>query len=319
MDENVYCKCLKAAYVDELGLLDGPHVVQLVTNDKIAIKIEQCAIRTIWVSSRDEINARDLYTVLLNVERLLMISDGRFFNLKELKLSDSSSSSNRLDRFASNLRNLRLSYFKSDKMCRINTCLCLYDAILKAEVYENWVHLLDDLDIALQVYLYSLSEDNMPVDVKCSFAIEQAESMLELVKEYTGLFPSLNPGTRGTSLGMCLDALITKYGMEIFADEIKTDFELFIKTLVNSRVRVMHIKRKQKGYYLNGDESILYLHKIDMLYRYIMLSLLGINESFILKQQDAVKNLDNWNDTRIRFLGKLKNGFKEYYEGTRTC
>ena len=58
---------------------------------------------------------------------------------------------------------------------------------------------------------------------------------------------------------MCLDALIIQYGQEIFSKEIETNYEGFLQVLVNSRVRIMHIKRNQKGIYFNGSEPALYM------------------------------------------------------------
>lgn len=65
------------------------------------------------------------------------------------------------------------------------------------------------------MYLYSLSNNGVTVDVKCAFLIELAEPLIEIVKEHTNFFSSLQPGPRGASLKNCLDALITKYGFDI--------------------------------------------------------------------------------------------------------
>lgn len=48
--------------------------------------------------------------------------------------------------------------------------------------------------------------------------------------------------------------------------------------MVNSRVRIIHIKREQKGLYFNGNESVLYTLKISLLYRCIIFKVLNINE-----------------------------------------
>lgn len=75
--------------------------------------------------------------------------------------------------------------------------------------------------------------------------IELAEPLVEIVKKHTNFYASLTPGARGTSLKNCLDALITKYGVDIFERELSNDYEKFLSALVNSRVRIMHIKREQ--------------------------------------------------------------------------
>ena len=40
--------------------------------------------------------------------------------------------------------------------------------------------------------------------------------------------------------------------------------------------RIAHIKSKQNRKFLNGDESVLYLHKLSLMYRIILLDLLDI-------------------------------------------
>ena len=107
------------------------------------------------------------------------------------------------------------------------------------------------------------------------------------------LFESLNPGKQGTSLRDCLRALITTYGSDIFENEINSCFETFLKSLVNSRVRIMHIKRNCSGSYLNGPESVLYSIKISFLYRIVLFNLLGISPS--LYHENLISNIQRWN------------------------
>ena len=47
----------------------------------------------------------------------------------------------------------------------------------------------------------------MPIDIKCAFLIELAEPLVEIVKNHTNCFSSLNPGNRGTTLKICLEEL----------------------------------------------------------------------------------------------------------------
>ena len=127
-----------------------------------------------------------------------------------------------------------------------------------------------------------------------------------MVKEHTKFFSSLTPGPRGASLKNCLDALITKYGADIFSSELASDYERFLSAMVNSRVRIMHIKREQKGAFFNGNESVLYMLKMNLLYRRIMFEVLGIDEAIyknsLLK---CVSRLDEWNGILKGFLSKL--------------
>ena len=83
-------------------------------------------------------------------------------------------------------------------------------------------------------------------------------------------------------------------------------YERFLSAMVNSRVRIMHIKREQKGVFFNGNESVLYMLKMNLLYRRIMFEVLGIDEAIyknsLLK---CVSRLDEWNGILKGFLSKL--------------
>ena len=137
--------------------------------------------------------------------------------------------------------------------------------------------------------------------------IELSEPLIEIIKEHTNFYSSLIPGERNTSLKNCLDALITKYGTEIFKNELSSNYEQFLSIMVNSRVHIMHIKRKQKGIYFNGKESILYILKMSLLYRRIIFELLNIDENIYKEALDkSVLCINGWNDILEQFLKKLQ-------------
>lgn len=294
-------------YDGDEGTLSNPLSLDVELNTGYHITIEQYGERIITVSNAKEVYARELYNVLSHIERLLMLFDGKFYKLKEMKFTESQNDVKRLDGYTTNLINNRLPYFESNSACSTYYIICSFENVLTRELYDDWVELLQDLEISHQVYLYSMSACKMPVDLKVSFLIELAEPLIELVKSKTGLYASLSPGERGTSLKNCLDALITKYGLEIFRRELEVDYDTFLKILVNSRVRIMHIKKKQKGRYLNGSESVLYMLKISLLYRYILLSLLGVGEMEMMEQiKKSVELLDEWNGVLGRLLTEMR-------------
>ena len=306
MGEAIFCKRLRAVYSENKGMLSGPKVSDIELKEGYHVKIEQGGTRTITISNIEEVNARKLYAILTHIERLLMLFDGKFYNLQEMKLSESQNDAHRLDGYAYNIKRSRLSYFESDDYCSVGK-ICSFNDVLTPDLYEKWVRLVEDLDISHQVYLYSMSANKMPVDLRTAFLVELAEPLVELIKNRTGLFQSLSPGNWGTSLKMCLEELIKKYGMEIFQKEMNTNSDKFLQFLVNSRVRIMHIKKNQKGIYMNGDESVLYIMKISLLYRHILLSLLGIDDKETVEQiKKNVSALDNWNRTLDNLLIKIK-------------
>lgn len=310
MEQIIKCRSLTATFQGDKLLLGGPHIIEFDTTDdqKCHIRIEQYGVRRIAITSNKDTSAFDLYAILTRIERLLMLLEGVFIPISELKLSESDTANEKqLISFQNNLIKGRLSYFSSADFCNYKADKLLeFDTVLTAELYSKWEQLLVELDLVHQVYLYFLSNSKITVDVKCAFLIELAEPLIEVVKEHTKFFSSLTPGPRGASLKNCLDALITKYGVDIFGSELASDYERFLSAMVNSRVRIMHIKREQKGVFFNGNESVLYMLKMNLLYRRIMFEVLGIDEAIykdsLLK---CVSRLDEWNGILKGFLSKL--------------
>lgn len=278
--EDVKCKKLIATFVDEKLMLDGPKSLEFYIDDNISVKIEQMGIRVITVTSKQEESFRNLYGILTKVERLLMLFDGQFIKLKDLSFEESvEGTSEHLKSYAYNIMKTRLNYYKSADFCNyVTDKLVDYETTITPELYSKWQVLLDELDISHQMFLYSVSDSRMPIDVKCAFLIELAEPMVEIAKIYTPFFEELQPGEEGTSLKKCIRALISQYGRDIYAKEMSSHYNDFLQTLVNSRVRIMHIKRKQQKSFLNGSESILYAQKMTLLYRKIIFEILGIKE-----------------------------------------
>lgn len=307
--EDVKCKKLIATFQEDKLMLGGPKNLIFYTGDNITVKIEQLGIRIITVEAEQEESFRELYGIFTKVERLLMLLDGRFIALKELSFKDSAEGTlGHLKSYANNIMRTRLSYYNSADFCNSTLDKLMdYEAIITPELFTDWQELLVELDIVHQMFLYSVGDSKMPIDAKCAFLIELAEPLVEIVKAHTHFYSSLNPGERGTSLKMCVDALISKYGTDIFAKEIASKYDKFLQTIVNSRVRIMHIKRQQKGLFLNGPESVLYAQKMTLLYRRIMFEILDIDEdTYKENMQSLIDSLDTWNNIQEKFLAKLK-------------
>lgn len=304
------CKSLTAIFKDEKLILDGPYIIEFdISGDKrFHIKVEQCGIRKIKITSDEDVSIFDLHAVFSQIERLLMLLDGAFIPLSEIRLSESDTvEENVLNSCKEHFMKGRLSYFSSANFCSYSVDKLLgFDAVLTTELFSKWERLIDELDVVHQMYLYSLSDSGITVDVKCAFLIELAEPLIEIVKKHTNFFASLTPGARGTSLKNCLDALITKYGVDIFRSELSNNYEQFLSAMVNSRVRIMHIKREQKGIYFNGRESVLYILKMSLLYRKIVFEVLNIDEeNYRDNLMKCVSRLDKWNDVLENFMLKL--------------
>ena len=310
MEQVPKCKSLVATFKDNELMLDGPNLVEYDAGraKEFHVKVEQSGIRKIIVTSDVDVSVFDLNAVFTRIERLLMLLDGAFIPLDELQFSESETvNESVLSSSARNLEKQRLSYFSSADFCgyKINKLLS-FNSILTTELFRKWEELLTELDVVHQMYLYSLSNNGVTVDVKCAFLIELAEPLVEIVKKHTNFFVSLKPGKRGTSLKVCLGALITKYGADIFRSELSNEYEKFLSAAVNSRVRIMHIKREQRGVYFDGKESILYILKMSLLYRRVLFEVLDIDEAVYRDSLlRCISRLDTCNDVLEKFLKRL--------------
>lgn len=308
MEKLAKCKVLISTYINDNIILGGPHVAEIETHDnKFFIKIEQCGYRKISIKALEETSVFELYGVFTKIERLLMIFDGQFLNLENLEFTDSSDTEkSMLKSVGNNLMHQRLSYFKSSDLVSYKVDKLLeFEEVLNSDLYDKWEHLLEELDIAHQMYLYAMGDTKITVDVKCAFLIELAETLVEVLKVYTNSFQKLKPGN-GTSLKACVKALIEEYGKDIFEREMEANEKEFLSTVINSRVRIMHIKRNQKIKYFDGNESVLYILKLSLLYRRILLEILGVEKQvYVDKLRKCVSRLNRWNDTLDKFLLRL--------------
>lgn len=310
MERPFICKCLTAVYEEKQSVLRGPVHIQfdIEKEQLFHVDIEQAVIRSIKISTDSDVSIFSLNTILLKIEQLLMLLDGRFIQLKEMKVSESDVfTDDLLVSCAQNLMAQRLSCFCSDDLCKnVAYRLVDFENVFTPDLFSKWDDLLDELGVVHQMFLYSVSDSKITIDVKCAFLIELAEPIVEVVKERTHYFASLEPGRRGTTLKNCLDALITKYGEEIFNKELSSQYNPFLNALVNSRVNIMHIKRNQKKPTLNGEQSNLYAQKLSLLYRKILFELLEIDVSLYLeKLKHCVSSMDNLNSISDDFLSSL--------------
>lgn len=308
MEKLAKCKVLIGTYINDNIILGGPHVAEFETRDnKFFIKIEQCGYRKISIKALEETSVFELYGVFTKIERLLMIFDGQFLNLENLEFTDSSDTEkSMLKSVGNNLMHQRLSYFKSSDLVSYKVDKLLeFEEVLNSDLYDKWEHLLEELDIAHQMYLYAMGDTKITVDVKCAFLIELSETLVEVLKAYTNSFQKLKPGN-GTSLRACVKALIEEYGKDIFEREMEANEKEFLSTVINSRVRIMHIKRNQKIKYFDGNEFVLYILKLSLLYRRILLEILGVEKQvYVDKLRKCVSRLNRWNDTLDKFLLRL--------------
>lgn len=308
---NKTCLSLKVVVKNE-GTLSSPHSAKFdydYNGSEIHIEIEQCFVRTIFMVVDAPITMRKLWDAHIIIERLLMLLDGRFYFIESVTFTGGACSEADYALYVQECLSRRPSYCKTDPAyCYSDHVFLMYDTVLSPELITKWVQLQDELGIVHQVALYNIASTGITHDVKCANFIECLEPIAEIIGIYDNFFLSLKPGDRTTTLKMCIDAVISKFGKDIFAEEYNANKDKFLQTLVNTRNRIMHIKRNQPaGKYLSGVESVLYLVKLFHLYRVVILSLLGVD--YTRYQSAVVRSInqwDAWDGVLNNFINMLK-------------
>ena len=91
MERLAKCKSLTVIFKDDKVMLDGPHKIELDVgeNKKFHIRVEQCGIRKIIITSGEDVSVFELNALFSRIERLLMMLDGIFIPLSEMQFSES--------------------------------------------------------------------------------------------------------------------------------------------------------------------------------------------------------------------------------------
>lgn len=281
---------LCAVQVQKNCFLGGLIKSEFKLDDDIIVSISQFGKREIVLSSIHPKVFDELILCFQDIEKLLMLFDGKFYTIEKLTIiNDKGELIDVLDEYNKSC----LGYFSSKDIYKYSwLSLISFQDILTKDLFKDWINLLEDLDIVFQVFLYASCDNKMPIDLNLAFLIELAEPFAELIKERTYYCQTLAPGERGTTLKRCIDELIIIYGEDIFASELNDGYALFLEKAVKSRIRIMHIKKSQESLF-DEKEFIKYTLKFSVLYRKILLSLLGIsNELYDEKIKIALKNIN---------------------------
>lgn len=307
MDISIKCNEFKAQYGVNNGMLRcvEPHQFIIHESQIIRILIEEVGKRNITLSCDDEMKATELYSVLLDLERLLQIFDGSFVPLEDISiygLGDEDS----YKALVMHLKAQRLHYFSSAKFLTVQSDRILnYEDVLNESLFEKWRILLEDLGVVNQMYLYATSDCGFTNDVKCAFLVELAESLIEIIgKENITL-----QRVRGeqVNLKVCLRTIICSFGQILFQKEMHYDIEKILTCLVNTRVNIMHIKLSQRIPKFDGKEATLYAIKMSYLYRIVILKRLNIDEErYVENLRKRMNYIDSWNGVQDNLFERLK-------------
>lgn len=306
MDISIKCKELKAKYCVNNGMLRcvEPCEFSIYRPEMISIKIEEIGIRIITLSCDTEMPVTELYSLLLQLERLLQIFDGAFVPLEDIIIIGRESE-NSYRALVTQLKMQRLRYFTSASFMTVQSDRLLkYEDVLSETLFRLWQTLLEELGVVNQMYLYATSDCGFTNDVKCAFLVELSESLIEIIgKENIKLQKFPNEGV----LKPCLRTIINNYEQILFANEIAFDIEKILSCLVHTRVNIMHIKLNQRIPKFDGKEATLYAIKMSYLYRIVVLNCLGIDGKIYEENlRKRVGSIDCWNGIQQELFQRLR-------------
>ncbi len=298
------CNSISIIQECENGILASPYHLEFLIDNKINVVVDQVLIREVKITSKINISIIELMDCFNTLDKLIMLFDGVFIPVKSISIYNGNEDITDLPE-VQDIINRRI-IFTSNNIFINHSKFCNWYDIIDENVFIKWKALLDELGIVHQVVLYNSGNLEYPIDGKTANLIEVSESLVDIIKLYTGKFDDLHPGGNGTTLRKCIDSLINEYGKDIFAKEYLTKKDAFLSILTKSRVRIMHIKRKFPKLFFDGKESLVYLAKFTFLYRHVLLQLLGVDyDSYKNQLINLVSKLDNFNGIVDNLLKRI--------------
>ena len=301
------CKEICIKQVSALFKEDGAcaPIRRFYYEDNVTIQVEQSSgCRTTTVISDSPIRALYLWGVFNYVDKFFMSCEGQFTEINDISFISDEDATESLERFSKICIDERQNCFHSADFCRYHiNCWLNPISVLNQELFDNWIDLLDKLDIIHNVVLYNVSNVGITIDIKAMFLIESFEGLADLLKDEI----TFRKAKKGESqLKINLIAIINEHGKVIFKKEIAYGIEKVTKVFVDSRNRIAHVHTKPNRKFFNGDESLVYTVKLFYLYRVVLFHLLGIDTSMFEQEiKEAVETWDNHQGIIDRFLDCL--------------
>lgn len=266
--QGVYKDCVGFEY-NKLELQDGNNQLQI----DISLEGE---IKDIHICCSEPMEIERLYHHVLNVRQFEYLFDGTFYETDKYIVDGKD--------YTEELEGLEIGYLKCGKnVYKIN--LNLSD-IEYAEMFNKWLAIEDEINLISQMVLYGKNAPNMPADLRLAMISQIYEPFAEYLESKNMISISAqsrtyvceNCGFQKTKILHstfydCLNAIITKYGSTIFSTELKGQGD-FISRIVATRVKVFHANKNKRNAY-GGFDSSIYSIKLELLYRYIILLIVG--------------------------------------------
>lgn len=290
----------KVIQTNDKGIFAGPYINDFEYTYKevsYRVKIEQCLKREIRIGTDETVDVTELFEMEDFIEQLLFIFDGRFYPIESVAMIDENEDPSIYQKQVDHYYNNRLPIYSSIDLCRYHLMkLVNYkDVDLETAILE-WSCISDELDIAFNMFLYCLSDIQMPIDCKISSIIEMAKPFGEIIEKNDNTFHiERSKKTNRLELKTALETIINTFGVDIFEKEINDDLQRFLSLLVNTRNKISHVKSLQNKECLDGVQCAFYTAKLSIMYRKIIFMLIGIDDTIYTDNvAKAIKAWDNW-------------------------
>lgn len=227
------------------------------------------AKQIIIIESNVDIEFVSFYEWLEDIRRFEYLFYGMFYELECCKINDD-------EDITVELKQTELAYFRyTGWMHKIP--VLLNDRNYKT-YFLRWLKLKKKLGILNQMMLYGNNVRGMTADLRLAITAECFEPFSEVMED-----KQLITISGSKSLANIMESVLTLYGKPVFSTEYKRRKSL-ARRIVDTRVKIFHVKLKKKNAwtkktlkYLKGGACGFYAIKLEWLYRYIILLMLGID------------------------------------------
>lgn len=238
----------------------------------------------IEIKCNEPVELETLYLWMGEIRRFEYLFDGAFYTLQNCEADN--------ENITDSIRKIEVGYFQNAKY--LHKIPFELDEKSYKKYFLKWLAQEKKLGIINQMVLYANNVNGLPADVRISMLTECYEALAkELEKKKLIIItpekatnrnvkcPNCNqshiiPVKGKKTLACCLLAILERFGQPVFMTEYRRKRSL-VNHIVKTRNKVFHVNYRQKKT-LKGSQSGFYAIKLDWLYRYIILLLIGIDK-----------------------------------------
>lgn len=256
-------------------------------NIKYKIKIVLTANRKkVEILSESPSTIDAMSSIIHEILRFENLFEGLFFPLVSFTADETN--------YTREIQQKQLDYYQSQKQYAYIPIA--FEDQQYRKLYMKWLRVEKKNKIIHPVFLYSAYLEGMPVDIRMALLLETFEpiaqdlnnrGIITLVKlptrtftnrcKYCGKPVSRTVRNRELEFKDKLQPLIKKYGKTIFKGDAKTKL---ITRSVKIRNKVDHVNANTENA-MNGKQCGFYIYKFTLMYRYIILQEIGVEDKNI--------------------------------------